>query len=110
MAESVAPHARPHYAWAVAAVTFVTLLATAGVRATPGVLIVPLERELGWSRGTIAAWTTAHPTWLSPRTGDYAAAFHAAGALCLLAAALAIGRRGPARNRWNVTGATATTA
>jgi MFS family permease len=36
-------------------VTFVTLLATAGVRATPGVLIVPLEREFGWSRATISA-------------------------------------------------------
>ncbi len=43
-----------HYAWVVAAVTFLTLLAAAGVRATPGVLIVPLETEFGWSRATIS--------------------------------------------------------
>ena len=43
-----------HYAWVVAAVTFLTLLAAAGVRATPGVLIVPLENAFGWSRATIS--------------------------------------------------------
>ena len=43
-----------HYAWVVAGVTFLTLLAAAGVRATPGVLIVPLEAEFGWSRATIS--------------------------------------------------------
>jgi hypothetical protein len=32
-----------HYAWIVAGVTFLTLLAAAGLRATPGVLIVPAE-------------------------------------------------------------------
>jgi hypothetical protein len=46
---------KPHYAWIVVAVTFVTLLATAGIRSTPGVLIVPLELEFGWSRATISA-------------------------------------------------------
>jgi sugar phosphate permease len=44
----------PHYAWVVAVVTFLILLATAGIRSTPGVLIVPLEREFGWSRATIS--------------------------------------------------------
>jgi predicted MFS family arabinose efflux permease len=46
---------RLHYAWVVAAVTFVVLMASAGIRATPSVLIVPLERELGWSRATTSA-------------------------------------------------------
>ena len=45
---------RLHYAWIVAGVTFLILLATAGVRSAPGVLIVPLEREFGWSRTTIS--------------------------------------------------------
>jgi sugar phosphate permease len=45
---------RLHYAWVVAGVTFLTLLAAAGLRATPGVLIVPLETEFGWSRATIS--------------------------------------------------------
>ncbi len=46
--------ARLHYAWIVAGLTFLVLLATAGVRSAPGVLIVPLEREFGWSRATIS--------------------------------------------------------
>ena len=43
-----------HYAWIVAAATFVVLLVTAGIRATPGVLMVPLEGEYGWSRTVIS--------------------------------------------------------
>src|SRR5262249_59866461 len=42
-----------HYAWLIVIVTFVTLITTAGFRATPGVIIVPLQDEFGWSRGTI---------------------------------------------------------
>ncbi|MDR3387062.1 MAG: MFS transporter [Rudaea sp.] len=44
---------RVHYAWIVAALTFVTLLVVAGIRATPSVLIVPLERNFGWGRDSI---------------------------------------------------------
>jgi sugar phosphate permease len=44
-----------HYAWVVAGVTFLILLAGAGVRATPSILIVPLENEFGWSAATISA-------------------------------------------------------
>ena len=44
-----------HYAWIVALVTFAVLLVTAGVRATPGLLMVPLEREFGWNRAVISA-------------------------------------------------------
>src|SRR5689334_19530689 len=43
-----------HYAWLVVVVTFVTLITTAGFRATPGILIVPLQQEFGWSRATIS--------------------------------------------------------
>ncbi|HEU5171322.1 MAG TPA: MFS transporter [Gemmatimonadales bacterium] len=45
---------RPHYAWVVAAITFLVLLIAAGIRSTPGVLLVPLEREFGWSRAAIS--------------------------------------------------------
>ena len=48
------PAAGLHYAWIVAGVTFLTLLVAAGVRSTPGILIVPLEQEFGWSRATIS--------------------------------------------------------
>lgn len=44
---------RVHYAWVVFAVTFFTLLAAAGFRSTPGVLMVPLGDEFGWSRATV---------------------------------------------------------
>lgn len=44
-----------HRAWLVAGVTFVAILGAAGFRATPGVLITPLEEEFGWSRGTISS-------------------------------------------------------
>jgi MFS family permease len=43
-----------HYAWLVLALTFVTLLAAAAVRASPSVLIVPLEQAFGWSPATIS--------------------------------------------------------
>ncbi|HKB11818.1 MAG TPA: MFS transporter [Vicinamibacterales bacterium] len=45
---------RLHYGWIVALVTFVVLLTTAGIRATPGILIVPLEGEFHWSRTAIS--------------------------------------------------------
>ena len=44
-----------HYAWVVALITFIVILVTAGVRATPGVLMVSLEGEFGWSRTVISA-------------------------------------------------------
>src|SRR5262245_19451820 len=44
-----------HYAWVVAVVTFVILLVSAAVRATPGVLMVSLEQEFGWSRAVISS-------------------------------------------------------
>ncbi|GIH13757.1 MFS transporter [Rugosimonospora africana] len=45
---------RIHRAWAVAAVALVATVGAAGFRATPGVLITPLQQEFGWSRGTIS--------------------------------------------------------
>lgn len=49
------PGPRLHYAWIIAGVTFLVLLVTAGIRATPGVLMVPLESEFGWSTAAISA-------------------------------------------------------
>jgi sugar phosphate permease len=45
---------KPHYAWTILGVTFVCLLISAATRATPSILIVPLEAEFGWSRTTIS--------------------------------------------------------
>jgi MFS family permease len=41
-----------HRAWIVAAVAFVASIGAAGFRATPGVLMVPLQDEFGWTRTT----------------------------------------------------------
>ncbi|MFD8046927.1 MFS transporter [Streptomyces chartreusis] len=46
---------RIHRAWFVAAVAFVTILGAAAFRSLPGLLIDPLNEQLGWSRGTIGA-------------------------------------------------------
>jgi MFS family permease len=45
---------RVHYAWIVVGAMFVVILATVGVRAAPGVLIVPLEQRFGWGAATIS--------------------------------------------------------
>jgi MFS family permease len=42
-----------HYAWVVAIVTFVVLMMTAGFRSVPGVFIVPLGKEFGWSHALV---------------------------------------------------------
>ena len=43
-----------HPGWIAVAVTFVTLMATAGFRSAPTVLVVPLESAFGWSRSDIS--------------------------------------------------------
>ncbi|MGH2376954.1 MAG: MFS transporter [Candidatus Limnocylindria bacterium] len=45
---------RLHYAWVVVAVMFVSLLVAQAVRATPGLIILPLETEFGWDRASIS--------------------------------------------------------
>ena len=45
---------RMHYAWLSVGVVFLVLLAAAGTRATPSVMMLPLEQEFGWSRATIS--------------------------------------------------------
>ena len=51
----VAPRrARLHPAWVAAGVAFVALLCAAGFRAAPGVLMVPLQEDFGWSRGVVS--------------------------------------------------------
>jgi len=40
--------------WAVAGITFLALLASAGLRAAPGVLMTPLQLAFGWDRATLS--------------------------------------------------------
>ncbi len=43
-----------HYAWAVAAITFVAMLVTSAALGMPGVLLQPMSREFGWSTAELS--------------------------------------------------------
>jgi len=63
-----------HYGWVVVAATFLTMLVTAAAMGTPGVLIVPLEHEFGWSDAQISS-ALALRIVLYGLFGPFAAAF-----------------------------------
>jgi len=74
-AATTAPAPRFHYGWIVAGVTFVTLLAAAGARATPGVILLPLGNEFQWSRATVASIVSIN-IFLYGMVGPFAAALY----------------------------------
>jgi MFS family permease len=63
-----------HYGWVVVGVTFFTLLVGAAAMGTPGVLIVPLEKEFGWDNAQISS-ALAIRIMLFGLFGPFAAAF-----------------------------------
>ena len=63
-----------HYGWVVAATTFLTMLVTAGAVGAPGVLLLPLQREFGWSTAAISS-ALAMRLLLFGLMGPFAAAF-----------------------------------
>jgi MFS family permease len=65
---------RLHYAWVVLAVMFVVILSSVGVRATPGVLIVPLEKAFGWNAAVISGAVSVN-ILLFGLVGPFAAGF-----------------------------------
>ncbi|HEV8319276.1 MAG TPA: MFS transporter [Vicinamibacterales bacterium] len=97
-----------HYAWIIALVTFIVLLVTAGIRATPGVLIVSLEQEFGWSR-TVISLAVAINIALFGLIGPFAASVMERwglrrvilAAAALLAVSVALTTQ--MRNRWELT-------
>lgn len=64
-----------HYAWIVAGVTFITLLAAAGGRAAPGVMLLPVGNEFQWSRATVSG-VVALNIFLYGLIGPFAAALY----------------------------------
>ncbi len=44
-----------HYAWVMVAVTFFTALVSAGTVGAPGVFIVPLQQEFGWTTAEVSS-------------------------------------------------------
>ncbi len=64
-----------HYAWIAAGVTFLTLLAAAGARATPGVIILPIGNEFQWSRTKVSSIVSLN-IFLFGLMGPFAAALY----------------------------------
>src|SRR5262245_10550478 len=64
-----------HYGWIAAGVTFFTLLAAAGARATPGVILLPIGNEFQWSRATVSS-IVAINIFLYGLMGPFAAALY----------------------------------
>ena len=68
-----------HPSFVVAGAIFVVLLCAAAVRATPSILIVPLEREFGWSRALLssgaAAGMASGPCTVTVHWSGYTAVF-----------------------------------
>jgi MFS family permease len=91
---------RIHYAWIVLGVTFLALLAGAGIRATPSVLIVPWEEEFGWPR-SIISFAISVNILLYGLMGPFAGALMqrlgirrtTVGALCLLVVGVMLSTR-----------------
>lgn len=69
------PASRLHYAWIVAGVTFLTLLAAAGARAAPGVMLLPFGNEFQWSRADVSAIVSLN-ILLYGLVGPFAAALY----------------------------------
>lgn len=63
-----------HYGWAVLAATFLTMLVVAGAVGAPGVFIIPLQKEFGWSAADISG-ALAIRFVLFGCMGPFAAAF-----------------------------------
>jgi MFS family permease len=64
---------RFHWAWVIAAVSFVAILGAAGFRSVPGVMMNPLHHEFGWSHGTVGLAMSVNMT-LFGLTAPFAAA------------------------------------
>jgi MFS family permease len=72
-AQKSTPLARIHWAWVVAAVSFIAILGAAGFRSVPGVMMNPLHHELGWSHGVVGLAMSVNMT-LFGLTAPFAAA------------------------------------
>jgi sugar phosphate permease len=105
--QAASPPKSIHYAWVVASVTFLILLVTAGVRATPSILIVPLEHEFGWTTAAISGAIAVNIA-LFGIIGPFAASFMARYGLrkivlfALALLALAVAFSTTMQHRWEL--------
>ncbi|ANW66299.1 MFS transporter [Mycobacterium sp. djl-10] len=81
---------RLHWAWVVAAVSFIALLGAAGFRSVPGVMMNPLHHEFGWSHGTVGLAMSVNMTLFGLTAPFAAALMDRFGIRPVLAAALGL--------------------
>ena len=81
---------RLHWAWTVAAVSFVALLAAAGFRSVPSVMMDPLHQEFGWSHGTVGLAMSINMTLFGLTAPFSAALMDRFGVRPILAGALTL--------------------
>jgi len=81
---------RLHWAWVVAAVSFVALLGAAGFRSVPGVMMNPLHHEFGWSHGVVGLAMSVNMTLFGLTAPFAAALMDRFGVRPVLAAALVL--------------------
>lgn len=79
-----------HPAWIIAGVAFVAVLAAAGFRSVPGVLMDPLHAEFGWSHATIGLAMSVNMTLFGLTAPFAAALMDKLGIRPVLAAALTL--------------------
>ncbi|TVY11775.1 MFS transporter [Paenibacillus cremeus] len=88
---------RLHYGWIVVLITFLTLLVAAGIRSIPSILMLPFEKEFGWSRADVSSVVSIN-IFLYGLMGPFSAALMQrfgvrkimVGALVLLAVSLSL--------------------
>jgi sugar phosphate permease len=107
MAKSSPGNPRIHPAWIITGVTFLVLLVSAGVRATPSIMLVPLQHEFGWSNAAISSAIAVNIA-LFGMIGPFAASFMARYGvrrivlLALALLALAVGLSSTMSHRWEL--------
>jgi predicted MFS family arabinose efflux permease len=91
---------RLHPAWLVLGVTFLIMLVTAGTRAAPGVLLLPLQQAFGWDLGTISGALSVNLALFGLMGPFAAAAMQRFGLRRSVLAALALLCLGVAASGW----------
>lgn len=91
---------RIHWAWIVAAVSFVAILGAAAFRSIPGVMMTPLHHEFGWSHGTIGLAMSVNMTLFGLTAPFAAALMDRFGVRRILAVALVLISAGSLLSIW----------
>src|SRR6476659_933882 len=107
-AQKSMPRGRIHWAWVVAAVSFIAILGAAGFRSVPGVMMNPLHHEFGWSHGVVGLAMSVNMTLFGLTAPFAAALMDRLGAECdddrELAAGAVVGRAGRCGHRLDLDG------